>query len=968
MAKQNAALQSFTHGETSKEALGRIDIEKMRLAAECQVNWMPYVLGPMQVRPGLQYIGEVYLDAAGREIPFVFSKLDTARIELTPSIMRVWVSDAVVTRVSVSTTITSGTMLSSSGWVTTGTTDGASATIANGEMALSCPPIGGLAQTQQTVTVGAGDIAKEHGLRIVVSNGPVTARVGTVAGLDDLVSQTDLDTGTHSLAFTPGQTSFILQMESHDPQNKIITSVSIDPAGALTLPTPWGASDMANISDEQSGDIIYIACDGIAPYKIERRSTNGWSVAKYLSNNGPMNVLPSREDTRVTPSACFGNITISSDKPIFEASNVGQLMRMFNPGQDFTVIVGANDTWTPAFRVDGLTSDRDFVVNVSGTWVGTVRLQRSVTGPDSGWVDIGGSGGNQTNNAPLKDTTGGSRFDNVAVWYRAGFKGGEYTSGAATFACTYKSGGRYGVVRITNYVSSTSVAAEVLTTLMTIKPTTNWSFGQWSSANGYPTSVKFHEGRLGWYGQDNMWLSASGGYTDFSEIKLIDGTDTGDGGPIIERFGYGPVDVVAWGLSLSRLLLGREGSIASVRSNTLDEPMTPTNISIKDCSTQGAARIKAIKIDKAGIFVQQSGRRVYELNFNSQQFDYIGHDLTRLNLDIGAVGFVDIAAQRQPDTYVHFVRTDGQDAVLLYDPEDEVEGWFRYQTLGIIENVCVLPASDIEDHVYFRIKRTINGTTKRYVEKLARRSDCIGGTLNNMADAYVSWTGTAASTMSGLSHLEGETVVVWADGEPIGNATVLSGAITFPDGDTHTNAVAGLGGVTYSTDGADITQVTGIATKYSGYPALLFADGHYSGTVAVGSDGTATLPNARFADKIVAVLGYSAVFESAKLAYAAQGGTALNQKKKIDHIGVTAYDTHYQGFQYGSDLSNLRDLPQVENERTTTTDKVWDQYDKAMIPFAGTWDTDSRLVLYATAPYPAKIGAAVVSVRTSDKL
>jgi hypothetical protein len=101
--------------------------------------------------------------------------------------------------------------------------------------------------------------------------------------------------------------------------------------------------------------------------------------------------------------------------------------------------------------------------------------------------------------------------------------------------------------------------------------------------------------------------------------------------------------------------------------------VTPTQIVIRDCSDQGAQRLPAVKIGKRGVFVQQSGRRIYELAFSGQEMDYDDRDLTRLNLDIGATGFVDIDKATQPDKVLFLPRGDGQCAALLYDVKDEVE-------------------------------------------------------------------------------------------------------------------------------------------------------------------------------------------------------------------------------------------------------------------------------------------------------
>ena len=60
--RANAPLYSLNAGEVSKIALARVDVAKLRMAAQCQVNWLPYVMGPMMLRPGLFYVGEVLGD------------------------------------------------------------------------------------------------------------------------------------------------------------------------------------------------------------------------------------------------------------------------------------------------------------------------------------------------------------------------------------------------------------------------------------------------------------------------------------------------------------------------------------------------------------------------------------------------------------------------------------------------------------------------------------------------------------------------------------------------------------------------------------------------------------------------------------------------------------------------------------------------------------------------------------------
>jgi hypothetical protein len=970
--RANAPLYSLNAGEVSKIALARVDVAKLRMAAACQVNWLPHVVGPMALRPGLLYVGEVLGDAPARLLRFVFSKLDTALIELTASKMRVWIDEALVSRAAVSTSIGDPFFLGLGNWLTTNTTSGATATVGGGACTLSCPPVGGLAQIQQSVTVSPSAFGIEHAIRVVITQGPVIFRAGSTLGGADLIPQTTLDTGTHSLAFTPGSANLCIQIETTDAWAKTLTSCAIETAGPLVLPTPWAASDLRNIRYDQSGDIIFIGCYGQQQYKIERRAAHSWSTVLYYSDNGPFQALPGIQ-ANFTPGAYSGNTALTSDRPWFQPGHVGCLFRVFSNGQFNQTILGAQNAFTPAVRVTGVGSTRNYSWTTSGTWAGKLTFQRSYDSAVSGFIDVSTAttNGTPTFSSSTGGTTGTPDLDNVIAWERVGFKGGDYTSGNVTVSSTYAGGGGYGIFRVTGYNSPTSVNIQVLVPFSTLQATTDWVEGDWSAFKGFPTSVAFHEGRLCWFGGNQAWLSASDDFTNYADINL-DGTITGDGGAINVTLGSGPVDTISWGLSLTRLLLGREQSIMSARSSNFDQPVTPTQIVIRDCSDQGAQRLPAIKAGKRGIFVQQSGRRVYELAFSAQEMDYDDRDLTRLNLDIGIAGFVDIDKATQPDKMIFLPRGDGQAACLLYDVKDEVEAWWRLQTLGIVENVAVLPQDGIEDLVYFVVRRNINGVTRRFIERLAPRGNCVGGAVNQQLDSHVVYQGAPVSTIT-LSHLPNTLVSVWADGQAIGSGlTNPSGVLALPNGQTHSNIVAGLAGVMISNTAVSPTGTIMVGAQYNGYPAEVFADiGSTGDPIHVGAivvaNGTITLPNSQTALTIIACVGYVAPFVSAKLAYAAQLGSALTQRKRIDHVGLVLYDTNYQGIRFGQRFDALDNLPLFEAGTATPAGTTWSEYDEPMIEAPGSWQTDARLCLFAQAPNPCTVGGVVIGLTTNER-
>lgn len=1010
--RTNAPVYSLNAGEVSKLALSRVDVAKMRMCAECQVNWLPWVVGPMQLRPGLFFVGEILGDNPARLMRFIFSKLDTALIELTPNNMRVWINEVLVTRVSVGTVINDPFFTGAgSYWATTNTTSGATATVTGGTATLACIPVGGLSQIEQTISIAGADQGKEHAIRLVVTQGPVVFRVGSTAGAEDLIAQTTLDTGTHSLTFTPSGASATIQIESTDAWQKTLTQCSIESAGVMVLPTPWAESDLPNIRYDQSGDIIYIACYGQQQRMIQRRSAHSWSVVLFYSNNGPFNSLPGIQ-ANFTPSVYQGNGTLTSDRPWFQAGHVGAIFRLFANGQTNQTVVGAENAYSTPVRVTGvgtgvwvsgsstysvtLNSGRNYEYTITGTWAGTLTMQRSLEGPLSGFADVVATatpiatsdssthndGGTLTSNGTLYSLTGTTGaptdLDNTIAWERVGFDAGDYTSGSATISSNYNAGGGYTVVRVTGFVSPTQVDIAVLEQpnqgyfpLTSLNATLSWVEGQWSAVNGYPTSVCFHEGRLCWFGAAQAWMSASDDYTNHADINP-DGTSPGDGGAINITLGSGPVDTISWGLSLTRLLLGREQSITSVRSSNFDQPVTPSQIVARDCSDQGAQRLPAIKLGKRGIFVQQSGSRVYELAFSPQEMDYDDRDLTRLNLDIGKAGFTDDDKAIQPDHMVFLPRGDGQCAALLYDVKDEVEAWWRIQTLGIIENVAVLPQDALEDLTYFVVNRTINGVTKRFIERMVARESCVGGAINQQLDCHVVYQGTPVSSIQ-LAQLPNTSVSVWADGNPIGSGTTDgSGNLTMPDGLTHSNIVAGLAGTVITDTASSPTSTLTVGTQYNGYPAEVFADiGSTGEPIHIGSipvsGGEITLPNGQSAQVITACLGYVAPFMSAKLAYGAQMGSALSQKKRINYVGLVMYDTHYQGLQYGQRLDVLDNLPLMEASQQTAVGTVWSEYDQPMIEVPGEWNTDARLCLLAQAPSPCTVGAVVIGMDTKEK-
>lgn len=1023
MASQKLQLVAFNRGLVDPRALARAaDLKRVALSGDVFQNFMPRVLGSMSLRPGLQFLTATRSNAEARYLPFVFSTDDTALVEVTDSVARVLVDDELITRPAVTAAITNGSFTSDiTGWTDSSEVGGAVAWELGGYAKLTGNGIDAAILDQQVIVNETDTV---HAIGISVERGPVLFRVGSSSGGDEYVTEAVLETGSHSLGFTPTTGTFFVRFTSRLNRDILVASCEVESSGAMELATPWAAADLCLLRYDQSGDVIFVAAEGYQQRRIERRPNDSWSVVRYYSPDGPMRTL-NVSATTITPSGITGNITLTASTEIFTSTNVGSIYQLISTGQEVEADLTGEDQWTATIRVTGVGSARAFTQSLFGTWVATVTLQQSVTSATGPWSDAPGQ--SWTSNTVIAYTDG---LDNQIIWYRFGIKTGDYTSGTVEpAALSFSVGSITGYARVTAYTSATVVDAEVLSALGETGAIEDWSEGAWSDRRGWPTSVAFHEGRLWWAGQNGIWGSVSDAFDNFNNET------EGDSAPISRTIGSGPVDTINWLLSLTRLVVGAEGAEFSARSSSLDEPLTPTNFNLRDSSTQGSWQTAALKIGTRGLFVQRGGIRVFELAIDSSVYEYASTDVSALVPAIGKPGIVCTALQRQPDTRAHFVRSDGTAAVLIYDSIEEVLCWVNVVTDGEIEAVTVLPAKNGEsdDQVYYTVKRSltptdniwseanvleyggafgtdvtaagleinnvdppagtnfcnwqgttaagrthelritpttsvgpirvighvnegtlldvtlaegvesvltinvpstetgwriisntaniamgtwacelydITSTVKRYLEKWALEDNCIGATVSRQADSHIIFSNAPASTtVSGLEHLEGEEVVVWADGLCMSDA---SGEIE-----------------TFTVSGGEIT-LTHMGSAYEATTGM------------VG-------------------LAYEARFRSGKLLQLqVQLGSAISSHKNISQLGLILRYAHPKALEFGRDFDNMDPMPEVEEGAIIDPDEVREDYDGEAISFPGSWGTDERLCLKATAPRPVYVLAAMI--------
>ena len=252
------------------------------------------------------------------------------------------------------------------------------------------------------------------------------------------------------------------------------------------------------------------------------------------------------------------------------------------------------------------------------------------------------------------------------------------------------------------------------------------------------------------------------------------------------------MNAIRWMASRGDLLVGTAAGEGVIDSSSTSKPLTPTTTRHRRQTRDGGAELAPIEAGDAVLFLQKQGRKLQEAVYAQSETTGISTftttDMTRRNAQISLGGIVDMAYQKEPFSIIWCVRDDGQLLGFTYVREEKVLAWHRHLLGGsvsggdawaVVESVMTIPGAGDNDELWMIVKRTINGVTKRFIEILedffpddAAQADAF------FVDAGLTYSGAATDTITGLDHLEGETVQVFADGGDHPDVVVASGSVT----------------------------------------------------------------------------------------------------------------------------------------------------------------------------------------------
>jgi len=568
--------------------------------------------------------------------------------------------------------------------------------------------------------------------------------------------------------------------------------VVMDGIAPYEIETPYLAADLFSLKFEQKADVMYITHPDYEERKLSRTGHTSWTLEVLAFDNGPFLDTNTTTTATITASATTGTVTLTATgcTPFVTGDTAGHepsgalATHKSQTGALFKLIHSLETMKVDnTFTATGQTSSSllvykgikwDYVTN--DTWDGTITLQRSYD--NSVWEDVHSTTSKSNNNDQVTMTEEAND-----AYYRMVSSGTWKGQAECTFSVRDHS--HIGVVQITTVTSTTVAIGTVVQTLASTEATTRWAEGAWSNYRGWPIAVAVSpENRLNFGGSTwyplNYWGSTIGDYTDMKTGVLDDDAIS------FSLVGTGQQNTIRWMVPKEGMVLGTLGGEHIITSSNKDEPLSPTNVSARLQTSKGGEDIQALLVDQSVLFVQRGGKKVREMRYDFASDTNKAEDLTKYSNHITGTGITCMAYQRAPDPLLWCVLANGDMAVMTYEDEGESRfySWAKITTEGSFESVDVIYGGPrAEDEVWVTTARSINGTTRRFVERFKPRNwgsdqkDCF------FVDCGLTYDDTPATIITGATHLAREEVAILADGGAVANQTVSAiGRITLADG------------------------------------------------------------------------------------------------------------------------------------------------------------------------------------------
>ena len=690
MEATNLVIQpSLTGGELGPNLWGRVDMARYADSLKACRNFIVKPFGGVVNRPGFEYIATTKTSAkASRLVPFCFNESQTYVMEFGEGYLRFFQNGGEVVATSIAA------------WVT-------------------------------ATSYGVGDIHSHGGVNYYCT----TAHASGTFATDVAAGYWYAMTGT-----------------------------------LVEIPSPYLASELSSLKWAQCADLLVIVHPNHPPMGLKRYSNQKWTLTELALNTGPFQDVNADKSIAVSCSANIGDITLAATNSLFTSAHVGQLFYLEQ--RDFGIAWLPNVAITAGDirRADGKyykalnsgTTGQNIPTGTLERWhdggvdwaylhsgFGICRITAVTNGTTASarvlsYMPTGATG--VSYGSPLAISSISQNADGSTLLYipNHGLTIGSYGYGtwqqsgntAEFLMLMIECGEPIISVPDGNHISTNAGFIWVSNaisrgTLYIVPPSTPnvgnssaWAFGSFGDPSiggpGYPSAVCFHQQRLVFGGTQNQpnsfWMSRTGDYTDFGISSPMVADDT-----ITFTLASMKMDQIQSFLPLQQLVVftnGGQWAVAGSSSEAMDATAPPV---AKLQGFHGSSSLQSLPLGNSCLFMQSKAQNIRDLAYDWAANSYAATDLTIMAPHLfEGYQITEWAYHQAPYSCAWCVRNDGTLLGLTYFKEQQVAGWHRHDTDGSFESVCVV-SEVAEDSLYAIVNRTVTGSTKRYIERMASR-------------------------------------------------------------------------------------------------------------------------------------------------------------------------------------------------------------------------------------------------------
>ena len=546
-------------------------------------------------------------------------------------------------------------------------------------------------------------------------------------------------------------------------------------------------------------------------------------------------------------------------------------------------------------------------------------------------------------------------------------------SGASKYRVYKEQAGIYGFLGETT--TTTIVDANIAPNFSRTPPIYENEF---ASTDNFPGAVSYFEQRRVFAGTNNepqtILMTKSG-----TESNLSFGLPIRDDDRIKFRVAAREANTIRHIVPLTNLLMltgSAEWRVSSINSDAI----TPSSISVKPQSYVGANNAQPVIVNNSMVYASSRGGHVRELGYNWQANGFITGDLSlRAPHLFDNLTVTDMALAKSPIPIVWFVSSNGKLLGFTYVPEQTIGAWHQHDTDGTFESVATVSEGN-DDVLYCVIKRTINGATKKFIERMntrlyAKDRDAFFVDAGSTYDGTNTDASRTVTISGGTNYTRGESVTITANYnlfnappnvDDVGDAIVLVSGTNYYRCNITATTSQTVATVKLDVDLPASLRNTAITTfevarnvisglnYLEGKTVSILADGavHPQKTI---SSGTITLDRA---SSVVHIgLQYESDLQTMPMSLQTEA-FGQGRVKNVNHVWLRVLES--SGIFAGPSADKLIEAKQRTNEPYGSPPRLKTEDIKIML--TPTWQDNGQLFVRQTDPLPLTVVGMTLEV------